>query len=396
MSDDTELNVLLVDPSLFTAPYDAALTEGLKSAGVRPTWAVRPTRAADRQELPAELSEPLFYGWIERQTRLSPKLRTLAKGMSHAWGLGKLVQRVIQKKPDVVHFQWVVVPPLDSMAMLLLATFCPLVLTVHDTVPYNGDRMSWLQRWGFELPLRLCDRIIVHTQAGREALLARGLNPEKLCVIPHGALPLREAPSASALARPADGLYRFVSFGEMKRYKGLDVLVDALALMPEQTRTKARVIIAGRPRMELEPLIARIERLGLTDLVELRARRLSEPEMADLFHLTDCFVFPYRQIDASGVYFLVKSLGKWLIASRVGVFSEGMRDGEQGELVAVADAQALADAMTAAVEGRRAPVPAGADTDWADIGRATGDLYRDLRARRAMSPGASAPVGASP
>lgn len=391
---DTELQVLLVDPSLFTAPYDAALTEGLKSAGVRPTWAVRPTRAADRQELPADVSEPLFYGWIERQARLGPKLRTLAKGVSHAWGLGKLVQRVIQKKPDVVHFQWVVVPPLDSLAMLLLATFCPLVLTVHDTVPYNGDRMSWLQRWGFELPLRLCDRIIVHTQAGREALLARGLSPQKLSVIPHGALPLREAPSVEALTRPADGLYRFVSFGEMKRYKGLDVLVDALALMPEQARRKARVIIAGRPRMELEPLVSRIERLGLTELVELRARRLSEPEMADLFHSADCFVFPYRQIDASGVYFLVKALGKWLIASRVGVFAEDMREGEQGELVAAADAQALADAMTAAVEGRRRPLPVVAGTDWAEIGRATSALYHDVRARRAIAPSA-ARVGAS-
>jgi glycosyltransferase involved in cell wall biosynthesis len=395
VSDDTELHVLLVDPSLFTAPYDAALTEGLKSAGVRPTWAGRPTRAADRQELPAELSEPLFYGWIERQTRLHPRLRTLAKGVSHAWGLGKLVQRVIQKKPDVVHFQWIVVPPLDSLAMLLLAAFCPLVLTVHDTVPYNGDRMTWLQRWGFELPLRLCDRIIVHTQAGREALLARGLTAEKVSVIPHGALPLRERPSAAALTRAADGLSRFVAFGEMKQYKGLDVLIEALALMPAQTRNKARVIIAGRPRMDLTPLLSRIERLGLTELVELRARRLSEPEMADLFHLADCFVFPYRQIDASGVYFLVKSLGKWLIASRVGVFAEDMRDGEQGELVAVADAQALADAMTAAVEGQRSPLPVAAGTGWTDIGRATSELYRAVRTSRAKVPRASAQVGAS-
>jgi glycosyltransferase involved in cell wall biosynthesis len=106
-------------------------------------------------------------------------------------------------------------------------------------------------------------------------------------------------------------------------------------------------------------------------------------------------VFPYRQIDASGVYFLVKSLGKWLIASRVGVFAEDVLDGAQGELVAVADAQALADAMTAAVAGRRAPVPVAAGTDWADIGKATSELYRNLRASRAKAPGASAQVGAA-
>ena len=31
------LRVLLVDPSLFTAPYDAALTRGLLEAGVEPS-----------------------------------------------------------------------------------------------------------------------------------------------------------------------------------------------------------------------------------------------------------------------------------------------------------------------------------------------------------------------
>lgn len=379
-----QLRALLVDPSLFTAPYDAALTEGLKAAGVHPTWAVRPTRPADREELPQDATEPLFYRWIERQTALPPKLRSLAKGVSHAWGLGKLVQRVMHQKPDVVHFQWTVVPPLDSLAMLVLGRLCPLVVTVHDTVPYNGERMSRLQRWGFDLPLRLCDHVIVHTRAGRDALLARGVAPNKVSVIAHGALPLHEKPTEAALSAVPDGLYRFVAFGEMKGYKGLDVLIEAVSLMPEAARKQARVIMAGRPRMELAPLLSRIEQLGLAEVFEVRPKRLSELEMADLFHRADCFVFPYRQIDASGVYFLVKSLGKWLIASNVGVFAEELRGGEQGELVPVADAPALAEAMTRAVQGQLAPVPLAASNGWSEIGKATSELYRQLQAQRSL------------
>ena len=37
MSDPARLRVLLIDPSLFTAPYDATLTEGLVAAGVTPS-----------------------------------------------------------------------------------------------------------------------------------------------------------------------------------------------------------------------------------------------------------------------------------------------------------------------------------------------------------------------
>ena len=394
MNEPRQLKVLLVDPSLFTAPYDAALTQGLLHAGVTPTWAVRPTRPADRQELPQERSEALFYGWIDRQTQLSPKLRAVGKGFAHAFGLAKLVQRALQLRPDVVHFQWLVVPPLDSAAMLLLRLFCPLVVTAHDTVPYNGDRMSFLQRWGFDLPLRLSDRIIVHTRAGHAALLSRGVPHDKLRIIAHGALPLSASPSESARSLGNDAVYRFVVFGELKSYKGLDVLVEALGLIPVAVRNKLRVIVAGRPRMALEPLVARIAELGLSEVLELRPQRQSEQEMADLFAAADCFLFPYRQIDASGVYFLVKALGKWLIASRVGIFAEELREGEQGELVPAGDASALARAMISALETRRAARPVALGTDWTEIGEATRELYRDARASRRRS-SRHVPAGAS-
>ncbi len=375
------LRVLLVDPSLFTAPYDAALTEGLLEVGVEPLWAVRPTREADRQELPEARSLPLFYGWIERQAWLPPRLRSAAKGLAHVVGLGRLVSRAVAERPDAVHFQWVVVPPLDSLAMALLRLYRPLVLTVHDTVPYNGDRLSPLQRWGFELPLRLADRIIVHTRSGRDALLARGVPAEKLAVIPHGALPLHAAPPAVS-TYPDDGRYRFVLFGELKPYKGLDVLLEALALVDPELREQLHVVVAGRPRMDLRPLLERRRELGLERVVDVRPQRLSEAEMADLFQAADCFLFPYRQIDASGVYYLVKSLGKWLIASRVGIFAEDL--GEQhGELVPVADPSALAAAISEAVKARRHAPAAGAGSDWSEIGRLTRALYEDARAARA-------------
>jgi glycosyltransferase involved in cell wall biosynthesis len=380
-----KLRALLVDPSLFTAPYDAALTRGLQAAGVAPTWAVRPARAAERTELPPACSEALFYGWLERQTGLPLKLRAVAKGCAHAWGLVRLVKRALELRPDVVHFQWVVVPPLDSAAMLLLRLFCPLVVTVHDTVPHNGDRLSFLQRWGFDLPLRLSDRVIVHTLAGRDALLARGVPLARLCVVPHGALPLHESPSLEALSVRADGYYRFVLFGELKSYKGIDVLVEALAQLPAALRSRLRVIVAGRPRMPLQPLLARIAELGLSDVLEVRAQRQTEQQMADLFAQADCFLFPYRQIDASGVYFLVKSLGKWLIASKVGIFAEELRQGEQGELVPAGDPSALARAMASAVEARREPGAAPQGTDWTEIGEATRELYRDAQASRSST-----------
>jgi glycosyltransferase involved in cell wall biosynthesis len=383
------LRVLLVDPSLFTAPYDAALTRGLLEAGVLPSWAVRPERSTDEPQLPPERSEALFYRWIERQDWLPARLRVACKGLSHALGLGRLVARVLRDRPDLVHFQWIVVPPLDSAALWLLGRLCPVVLTVHDTVPFNGDRLSLLQRWGFQLPLSLSDRLIVHTLRGRQRLLELGFDPEKVAIIPHGPLPLREQPSPRALAAKADGRYRCVLFGELKPYKGLDVLIEALGRLSPAVRQTLCVQVAGRPRMDLGPAYARIAELGLTGTLELVPQRLSERQMADLLAAADCFLFPYRQIDASGVYYLVKSLRKWLIASRVGIFAEDLREGEQGALLPPGDVAALAEALAQAALERRVPPPSTTDADWSEIGEKTRALYQQVLVARARRPEAA-------
>ena len=274
---------------------------------------------------------------------------------------------MLVRRPDVVHFQWLVVPPLDALAIRLIALRCPVVLTVHDTVPFNGERLSLLQNLAFDWPLRLSQRLIVHTRAGRDRLVERGVPDGKVAVIPHGPLQLPGAKAGPAdegaadhspplpLPLARDGRISFVLFGEIKPYKGPDLLVEAVSRLPGPLRDRARVIIAGRPRMDLAPLLARIEQLGLESTVELWSRRLSEPEMAELFALADCFVFPYRQIDASGVYFLTKALGKWLIATRVGIFAEEMQDGAQGALIPPEDVPALTEALAAAIDRRPRP-----------------------------------------
>jgi len=380
MNAPARLRVLLIDPSLFTAPYDAALTEGLVAAGVTPSWAIRPVRDGDRQEIAPEHVGLVFYGRLDGMRRAPAPLRAAAKGLAHIAGLVRLARRVEEGECDVVHFQWTVVPWLDVLAMQLLRRSCPVVLTVHDTTPFNGESATAWQSFAVDVPLRCADRLIVHTEGAREALLGRGVPSDKVALIPHGPLRLPVAPSPSL--EPRDPRWTFVLFGELKHYKGVDVLVEAVARLPDDVRRAARVIIAGRPRMDLEPVLARIAALGLGDTVEVRPGRLSEQEMADLFEGTDCFVFPYRQVDASGVYFLVKSCRKWIIASDLGIFAEDMAGAAQGRRVPAEDVQALSEAMAQAVRQRPVPVAAPPSAAWSSIGRATAALYREALAAR--------------
>jgi glycosyltransferase involved in cell wall biosynthesis len=364
------VDVLLVDPSLYTAPYDAGLTHGLLGAGVRPTWVTRPVRPGDRQEIPAECTDACFYQRVDSAPWLQGRLRQIAKGCAHVAGMANLVRKIRQRRPDVVHVQWVVWPLLDIAFMALIRRWCPVVMTVHDTTPVYGDRSWWLQRVGRELPWKLADKIIVHTRGGRQALLRKGVPDERISVIPHGPLAL-----SVPIVRPAarDPRWTMVLFGEIMPYKGLDILIDAVAELPTALRRQLRVVVAGRPRMDMAPLAARIRALGLGEQFELRLRRLPEEEMAQLFAEADGFVFPYRRIDASSVYHLVQPLGKWLIASRVGVFEEEMRG--EGTLVPPGDVPALARALEHAISARPSGSAGSAPRSWTEIGRATRALY---------------------
>lgn len=375
------MKVALIDPSLFTGPYDAALTDGLVLAGVTPTWITRPTRSGDRQEIDVTRVQAVFYKHVDDIKWLPDRLRTVAKGLAHLVGLGRMAMTLLRLRPDVVHYQWVVLPPIDLPMMRLIQFFCPVVLTVHDTVAFNGERMSWLQNLGFHGPIKLANHLIVHTQSGKETLLRHGIAASKISIVAHGPLPLHARPNP---ARPArDPRYTFILFGEMKPYKGIDVLVEAVGLLSPEIRAQAKVIVAGRERMDLAPIHARIEALGLTNTIEMQVKRLSESEMADLFTDGDCFVFPYRQIDASGVYFLTKSFNKWMIASKVGVFAEDMRPGEDGDLVSSGDPHELARSMTEAINSRRGREGGTLKGSWEHIGRQTAALYGALLPTRA-------------
>ena len=169
-------------------------------------------------------------------------------------------------------------------------------------------------------------------------------------------------------------------FGQIKPYKGLDVLVEALGQLQPELRQRARVVIAGAAHMDMAPLEQRIAALDLKDVVELRLGRLDESQMASLFEEADSFLFPYRQIDASGVYFLLKPTGKWMIASDVGIFAEDMQEAN-GTLVPPANVGALAAALADAIV-RRPAIKITAGGDWTSIGEKTLEIYRAAMSQR--------------
>jgi len=370
------IKVLLIDPSRFTVPYDAQLSAGLAEADVAPIWATRPLRKGEHEEFSPQQRFEIFYRRFDKAEFLPRVLRKPAKAVAHLAGLLRVILLSGQTGADVVHFQWMLLPLFDAIAIFCLRIRRPVFVTVHDSIPFNGDRLAALQSFANDLPLRLATGVIVHTNRARDLLISRGINAGKIAVVPHGPLPLTGV--VPAPERGTDRRWTFLLFGQIKPYKGLDILIEALGAIPQELRQKARVIVAGVPRMELSGILHRAEELKLSNMLDLRLAYQTNEELNALLVQSDCFVFPYRQIDASGAYYLAQSLGKWVIASRVGVFEDEILDGANGRLVTPEDPAELSGALAEAIQNKPEIAVSSRPKGWPAIGQATAAFYRSF------------------
>lgn len=379
--------IAMIDPSLFTIPYDRALTRGLQEEGAEILLFGRQARPGENDADDIAIDRSFYRIAESGAARLLPTaLRHGVKALDHVVSMSRLCHRLRLWRPDVIHFQWLVLPVIDTRFLAQLRVIAPLVLTVHDTMPFNGDRAGSWQGSGFIAALRRFDMLIVHTEQGRARLIAAGLPEARIRVIAHGRL--WEEPTV-VLPQTADGPVRFLQFGKIKPYKGTDLLIDAFAAMPAEMQEQAHIHVVGMPYLDIEQLRRHAARRGVAAKVLIEPRFVPDDELPELFGPDAVAVFAYREIEASGVLSLALAHGRPVIASDIGSFAETISDGVQGYLVPPGDCAALAQAMSGMIARsafrQRCSVEAAwlarSIPAWRDIARSTMDAYRSADAK---------------
>jgi len=381
------MRIAIIDPSLWTLPYDDALARGLRALGHEVSLYGRPGGGEEDGAGTVEVV-PAFYPLTRGETGSGPlkPLRQGMKGLEHIAAMARLPGLLRRGgAPAVIHFQWLPLPFLDRHLVRRLAGTAPLVLTLHDSTPFNGNPPSVLTRIGMAECYAAFDALIVHTEAARQGLLHQGVSAEKVAVVPHGLFgPVPggsdvAAPKASAAVAPSTLLL----FGKIKPYKGADLLIRAFGRLPPALRTRARLRIVGKPYLDIGQLAALARECGVEGAVSIEPGFVAEAEIPSLFGRDVVSVFPYRAVDASGVLALAIAHGRPIVASRIGAFAELLQDGRHGLLVPPGDVEALAGALARMLED--APFAAGCAANtralaavipgWDEIGRQTLAVY---------------------
>jgi glycosyltransferase involved in cell wall biosynthesis len=370
------VRIALLDLPCYTPPYDHSLAATLAHRGHDVTLVTSrfPFGEAPRPEGYAR--EELFFPLGARLRRIAPRspVHRLVKAAEYYPSVALLSRRLRALAPEVVHLQWPALPSRDLAWLRRTGAEQPVVFTAHDLLGRRGGaaRDAWVAI------CRAADRVVVHSAGGADELAAAGIDRARIALIPH---PVFGSPEHDV--SPPNGK-TLLFFGLLRTYKGLDLLVRALAQIPE-----GRLVVAGDPLDPVGPLQELASEVGVSDRIDWRLGFLPDDAVPALMRSATVVVLPYRRADSSGVLATALGHGRPAVVSDVGGLAETVRRFGAGLVVPVGDVDALAAACTTLLEDSEALAAAFRGTEaaraslgWDAAAESHERVYREvLRAR---------------
>lgn len=153
--------------------------------------------------------------------------------------------------------------------------------------------------------------------------------------------PATEKSSAKKLYGIPEDKTVLLFFGFIRKYKGLDLLLNALPKLPE----KYHVLIAGEPYGDFTEYESIIQKHGLQNRVTPFVRYIGDQEVGSIFSATDICVLPYRSATQSGIVGIAFNYGTPLLATDTGSLREMIEPYGAGEMIAEATPENIAEGL---------------------------------------------------
>lgn len=153
-------------------------------------------------------------------------------------------------------------------------------------------------------------------------------------------LPRKEA--LEKLGLPPENKYGLF-FGFIRKYKGLDLLLEAMA-DKRLAVAGIHLIIAGEYYGDKEAYESLIVKHGIADRVHGFTEFIPNDEVRRYFSAADCVILPYRSATNSGITQIAYHFERGMVATNVGGLPESVKDGETG-FICEPTPESIADAL---------------------------------------------------
>jgi glycosyltransferase involved in cell wall biosynthesis len=344
------MKIWQVDPVSLTPYYDLSLCAALAEAGHGVRFISSRYLYDPSLHYPDSITTDLSYFRALNYPALAKwsALRKGLRGVLYPLGHLELLNALKRHRPDVVHMQWSRFPRFDrALIRAVRAMGIPVVHTIHDVEPlfthgllagdlrlvYGGDNI---------------DGFIVHTEENRQRLLTHypDIAAHTVHVIPlivsrigdESQIGTRQDARAALQADLDTFIVLF--FGNIKAYKGLDVLLQSV---PEflAAHPRTELWIAGRAENDADR--QRLEEAASHNQIRVVADYIPSEAVWMYHRAADVVVFPYHQISQSAALATALSYDCAVIVSDVG----GLPDLVQGNgwIIRPGDPKALTAAL---------------------------------------------------
>lgn len=285
---------------------------------------------------------------------------------------------------EILHVHWwtyVLFLPLFTVVWINRLRGRKIVCNVHNVL---GHESNVVDRHLSAIFLKHIDRLIAHTPDSKRKLRRLfDIEESRISVIPLGIPEFIVGHSPKPEARNQLGIPLdrkvILSFGHIRKYKGIDVLIEAFSQVRKEMKS-ALLVIAGETWVDWLPYQNLIDQLRLNEDVVLKLEFISIDEVKYYFCAADLVVLPYTRFDAqSGPGRIALGYGKPMVVSNAG----GLPYLVPAECVSQSgDAQDLSNKIISVLSSRRRlkqlskySVEKNEELQWSNICKQTLKLY---------------------
>ena len=254
-----------------------------------------------------------------------------------SWGQTR--RRIAEFGPQQVVINWWTTfwgPAFASLASRLRKDGLPVTFLIHNVMPHEAKPWDrWMARWA----LSSGSSYIVQTEGEQERL--RDLLPQARPVLTahpiydmFAAQRMDRASARAGLGLPAEG-YVLLFFGIVRRYKGLGVLLQAMA-RPELSAMQPVLLVAGEFCEDKSRYMEQVQTFGLSTQVRTEDRYIPNEELPLFFSAANLLVAPYTGGTQSGAVKMAMGFGLPCVISRQ--LADDMILKQSGETVFMAEA----------------------------------------------------------
>jgi glycosyltransferase involved in cell wall biosynthesis len=263
-----------------------------------------------------------------------------------------------------------------------------------------SDQPHWAGSEHYQMMVRMetqaaldADKVFTLTQALKDEFVNRGVEAEKITVLPNGVHSNRFSPMipskklAKKLSLKGEVVIGFV--GSFVDYEGLDLLMEAVSNIKGKTKTPFKVLMVGDGTCHTE-IVDLSKRLKLANIVQFTGR-VPHHDVEEYYSLIDICPFPRKGLPVCEMVsplkpFEAMAMEKAVLSSNVSALAEIVSDNETGLLFEKDNIESLSEKLKLLIDDADLRKQLGVaarqwvvkERDWQAIGARVDHVYKEL------------------